>query len=68
MGYRLVELLVLDSVWSSFIFVGNVFVGKNSMIIYVCNENCNYDVKIKYCLCWYKNKIFNILDILIFFI
>lgn len=33
MGYRLVELLVLDSVWSSFIFVGNVFVGKNRIII-----------------------------------
>lgn len=33
MGYRLVELLVLDSVWSSFIFVGNVFVGKSRIII-----------------------------------
>lgn len=67
-GYRPAESPVPDSARSSPISVGNASVGKNSMITYACNENCNYDAKIKYCLCWYKNKTFNILDILILFI
>lgn len=67
-GYRPAESPVPDSARSSPISVGNASVGKNSMITYACNENCNYDAEIKYCLCWYKNKTFNILDILILFI
>lgn len=67
-GYRPAESPVPDSARSSPISVGNASVGKNSMITYACNENCNYDAKIKYCLCWYKNKTFNILDIFILFI
>lgn len=67
-GYRPAESPVPDSARSSPISVGNASVGKNSMITYPSNENCNYGAKIKYCLCWYKNKTFNILDMLILFI
>lgn len=50
-GYRPAESPIPDSARSSPISVGNASVGKNSMITYACNENCNYDAKIKYCLC-----------------
>lgn len=49
-GYRAAESPVPDSARSSPVSVGNASVGKNIMITYACNENCNYYAKIKYCL------------------